>query len=350
MSELVVYEERQEDEDHESLGRPFRVKARLYNNRLIKAREEMGYVTQVSAALAIGIAQTLLGSYESMSNSPWHEKTATWKVTAQRIADFYGYHPEELWPEVIQKVKQRYMELEIGSRGFALDASHEIDRAELVVTARNALKTLSPREEKVVRDRFGFNGDDKERAEIGQDFEISGSRIAQIEAKALRKLRHDSRAKKLEVFLPEDQLSVRERRRAREAKEAEARELARREQKVFSEREREALYQARQEREKVQRITNAQYAERQQDPPVKNQIVVWCDHLDREALQTSHWSRMPPTAWYREEGGAEVTAHWYAECGKCWTARVAGGSFSDSANGGMKVRKKDFPEWARKKP
>ena len=64
-----------------------------------------------------------------------------------------------------------------------------------------ALGSLSPREEIVLRKRFGIGEDsDHTLEEVGQDFEVTRERIRQIEAKALRKLRHPSRSKKLRTF------------------------------------------------------------------------------------------------------------------------------------------------------
>jgi RNA polymerase primary sigma factor len=66
----------------------------------------------------------------------------------------------------------------------------------------SVLKTLTPREEKVIKMRFGV-GDGSERTleEVGQSFGVTRERIRQIEAKALRKLRHASRNQKLRAFL-----------------------------------------------------------------------------------------------------------------------------------------------------
>ena len=66
----------------------------------------------------------------------------------------------------------------------------------------DVLKTLTPREEKVLRLRFGL-GDGRPRTleEVGKEFNVTRERIRQIEAKALRKLRHPSRSKKLRDFL-----------------------------------------------------------------------------------------------------------------------------------------------------
>lgn len=67
---------------------------------------------------------------------------------------------------------------------------------------QKALATLTPREEKVLRMRFGIGEkSDHTLEEVGQNFEVTRERIRQIEAKALRKLRHPSRSKKLRAFI-----------------------------------------------------------------------------------------------------------------------------------------------------
>ena len=64
------------------------------------------------------------------------------------------------------------------------------------------LKSLTPREEKVIKMRFGVNDDSEHTLEeVGQDFAVTRERIRQIEAKALRKLRHPTRSRKLRTFL-----------------------------------------------------------------------------------------------------------------------------------------------------
>ena len=66
----------------------------------------------------------------------------------------------------------------------------------------DGLKNLTPREEKVRRRRFGLDdGRPRTLEEVGKEFNVTRERIRQIEAKALRKLRHPSRSKKLRDFL-----------------------------------------------------------------------------------------------------------------------------------------------------
>ena len=77
-------------------------------------------------------------------------------------------------------------------------ASHTMLKEQLA----EVLATLTPREEKVLRLRFGLeDGRSRTLEEVGKEFNVTRERIRQIEAKALRKLRHPSRSKKLKDFL-----------------------------------------------------------------------------------------------------------------------------------------------------
>lgn len=77
-------------------------------------------------------------------------------------------------------------------------ASHTLLKEQL----GEVLSTLTPREEKVLRLRFGLeDGRARTLEEVGKEFNVTRERIRQIEAKALRKLRHPSRSKRLKDFL-----------------------------------------------------------------------------------------------------------------------------------------------------
>ena len=78
------------------------------------------------------------------------------------------------------------------------EASYTLLREQL----EEVLSTLTPREEQVLRMRFGLiDGKPHTLEEVGKEFNVTRERIRQIESKALRKLRHPSRSKKLRDFL-----------------------------------------------------------------------------------------------------------------------------------------------------
>ena len=92
--------------------------------------------------------------------------------------------------------------------GDFIEDQNVISPAEAVISlnlkeqTESVLQTLTPREERVIKMRFG-GGDGKDHTleEVGQSFAVTRERIRQIEAKALRKLRHPSRSRKLRAFL-----------------------------------------------------------------------------------------------------------------------------------------------------
>ncbi|MFP6578654.1 MAG: RNA polymerase sigma factor RpoD [Myxococcota bacterium] len=84
----------------------------------------------------------------------------------------------------------------------AVDPQKEVIRHSLAEQTREALATLAPREAKVLRMRFGIGERSNHTLEeVGRDFDVTRERIRQIEAKALRKLRHPSRSRTLKAFL-----------------------------------------------------------------------------------------------------------------------------------------------------
>ena len=92
--------------------------------------------------------------------------------------------------------------------GDFIEDRQGVSPAEAVITlnlkeqTENVLRTLTPREEKVIKMRFGVeDGSEHTLEEVGQTFAVTRERIRQIEAKALRKLRHPSRSQSLKAFL-----------------------------------------------------------------------------------------------------------------------------------------------------
>ena len=133
--------------------------------------------------------------------------------TPEEIGAEMGMSPDRV--REIQKISQEPVSLEtpIGEEedshlgDFIQDedasepsevASYTLLKEQLV----SVLSTLTPREEKVLKLRFGLeDGRTRTLEEVGKEFHVTRERIRQIEAKALRKLRHPSRSKKLKDFL-----------------------------------------------------------------------------------------------------------------------------------------------------
>jgi RNA polymerase primary sigma factor len=109
--------------------------------------------------------------------------------------------PEEIAEKMELPLDKVRKVLKIAKEPISLETpiGEEEDLAE---QTRKVLATLTPREEKVLRMRFGIGEkSDHTLEEVGQDFEVTRERIRQIEAKALRKLRHPSRSKRLKSFV-----------------------------------------------------------------------------------------------------------------------------------------------------
>ncbi|MBQ3182349.1 MAG: RNA polymerase sigma factor RpoD, partial [Clostridia bacterium] len=135
------------------------------------------------------------------------------EATAEEIAEVMGVTPDKV--RDIMKIAQDPVSLEtpIGeeedshlgdfiedqdSPAPAEAAAYTLLREQL----NEVLHTLSPREEQVLKLRFGLSdGRPRTLEEVGKEFNITRERIRQIEAKALRKLRHPSRSKKLQGFM-----------------------------------------------------------------------------------------------------------------------------------------------------
>ena len=118
----------------------------------------------------------------------------------------------------VRKIAQEPISLEapIGEEedshlGDFIEDRQVVSPAEAVITLNlkeqtdSVLKSLTPREEKVIKMRFGVgDGSEHTLEEVGQNFAVTRERIRQIEAKALRKLRHPARSRKLRAFLEGD--------------------------------------------------------------------------------------------------------------------------------------------------
>jgi RNA polymerase sigma factor (sigma-70 family) len=194
-----------------------------YLQRLVAARKAKGY-TQAMLSSLTGIKLTLISRIETMRVIPDIEMR-------QEIADALAVDIDYLFPEtlleairdglfknrVVDLDEARLIKLAIEKKALALPPPDDpSSRSEIAIGApvdltfsggarsaiRRVIGTLGVVEQKVIRLRFGLeDGRCRTLEEVGKEFSLTRERIRQIESKALRKLRHHTRSRKLAGYL-----------------------------------------------------------------------------------------------------------------------------------------------------
>jgi RNA polymerase sigma factor (sigma-70 family) len=189
----------------------YRIEMRVKNNRILEYMAEMGY-DSVAAMCRVHpkLALNCVGELIRFKRSPLLEN-GDWSEIALNLAEALVVHPTELWTE-----QQAQLNLISNKRIARINEEemallmHEQPRPEVLLlemqkgeTIEKILQTVTPREEKVLRMRFGFKPytDSMTLAEVAEEMDLTKERIRQIEAKVLRKLRNPSRTKHLKEFV-----------------------------------------------------------------------------------------------------------------------------------------------------
>jgi RNA polymerase sigma factor (sigma-70 family) len=150
---------------------------------------------------ALSVSYTGVIGLVTLRTSPYL-KDLTLSKTAQKIADHFFSEPEDLFPPTLYKVKQNKIIIEVGLQNIdyrcASLITHEAVDEGVKDAVEKVLKTLPLREQIVIQKRYW---EEKTYREIGDELEISRSRVQQIEIKAMRRLRHPSRSHQLEVCI-----------------------------------------------------------------------------------------------------------------------------------------------------
>jgi len=192
----------------------FGLKHRLYNWNMRSRREERGWRQEDLGAL-VGYSKISIGLIEGLRYFPIREK-------AQKLAEVLECPVEILFPEWLKEFKIKSVPKAIEEEKISLEQAlqlrildqkrlttggdidrieAEVDREILRGRLSEVMETLNPREKKVVDLLFGLHGRPMSLGQVGREFDVTRERIRQIEAKALRKLRHPSRSRKLQSFL-----------------------------------------------------------------------------------------------------------------------------------------------------
>lgn len=182
---------------------PVGIHLRAFNWHLWEARTRLGY-TQHQLAERMGISLHRISQFETLKRWPRTNE-------AEDLAAILGVDEYVLFPDALrERCASVPASIRFSVPLTALPAPEEPDMLEAPLndelrgSLAVVLKTLSPREQKVLRLRFGLDGGESLTMEkVGREFSVTKERIRQIETKALRKLRHPSRSKKLKGYLEE---------------------------------------------------------------------------------------------------------------------------------------------------
>ena len=115
--------------------KPLRIVARLRNNRLIRAREALGYTNAAQAARALGLSPAMLWALETLKDSPVFRgarpgfKAGDWTKSALRVAKAFGTTPEYLWPEELDAVKKTKVVIELNVPQMCLEPPPTTEKA-----------------------------------------------------------------------------------------------------------------------------------------------------------------------------------------------------------------------------
>jgi transcriptional regulator with XRE-family HTH domain len=187
----------------------FGIRKRLYNYNLRAARLKLG-LTVRQLAKKVGVTPSLISDWENLRGFPRAGQR-------QAVADAFGLPIDSLFPEWLTEFKLQSGPSVITDAHFSLEQAIAAgidlpslpppgEEVSLKAAVADVLYSLTDREAFVLRRRYGLDpegGDSHTLAEIGLELGVTGNRVMQIENKALRKLRHPTRTRKLRDFLEE---------------------------------------------------------------------------------------------------------------------------------------------------
>lgn len=195
----------------------YRIKISVRNNLILTAIEKAGYASVAAFCRTHNIGHSHLNDLISLRDSPL-TYTGEFSTIAVKLMDALDALPTDLWTAEQFTIKLR-------RNTATLDVSHEGMRAALGMNATEALQllpeqprpdealetkerdaivndvvdTLTPREARILRMRFGLGCPEHSLEEVAVKFDVTRERIRQIEAKAMRKLKHPQR---LDILRP----------------------------------------------------------------------------------------------------------------------------------------------------
>lgn len=191
-----------------TLPRDIRLEVRVKNNLILTKMEEAGIVSLIELARQSAVQKNHLYALVNMRTLPIN-KMGRWRPIVLQLAEFFGCLPEDLFSEAqLERVTlKRYAHVEMSfaraqalfaaEESLALDPAVLVEAAEARAAVDKCLDILTPREQLVLRSLNGIGCPEQERSHIGKQLDVGAERVRQIGDKAINKLRHDRRTRKL---------------------------------------------------------------------------------------------------------------------------------------------------------
>lgn len=197
----------------------YRLKFVIKNNLILTAIEAMGYTNLGQFAKCEGMSLGGLYDLINLKKAPIGID-GEFSKHAKELMEVLGACPTDLWTEeqltlsLRKNSEERHLSKEALRVALRSDArsligldypEQEIAEKEAVQAVHEALDSLTPREAQVLSLRFGLGKEDEHSLEeVGEKFKVNRERIRQIEARALRHMRHPSRSEKLRTLLGDE--------------------------------------------------------------------------------------------------------------------------------------------------
>ncbi len=187
------------------------IKVKVQNNKIVSLMRQRGIDSAAALAAAAKISYSFVRDVVNMTISPLNSNARLnelWNPLTLKLADFFNVLPEEMFntQQLYDPLEKNYSEKEVDKEQLAILMApsqleelpyEEAERCDTNKALYEALQTLTPREQAVIKARFGLEEAEKTLAEVAAIFNVCPMRIRQIECKALRKMRAPSRTNKI---------------------------------------------------------------------------------------------------------------------------------------------------------
>ena len=192
------------------MDKDINVQLRIRNNLILREILK-SYASVAEFCRAHGLTQSAVGRYINFKqNAVTKQRRYSirykpvidgyyWATTVTLIAKALKVDEFDLFPQHLWDKRQNTFELEIDSENMIEFNENKYIEDNTRIEFGKALASLEPREEEIIKERFGFDSEQKTYREISERFGVSFERIRQIEQRALRKLRHPTRKKMIEI-------------------------------------------------------------------------------------------------------------------------------------------------------